>query len=137
MVDTRGLFAQPEVKVGDVIQWTSQGVDQFTTPLRVRAIDSTGEWVFVEAEKDGVPMNQVTVIEKRHEQAPLNNPPVLEFEEKQESLGKLEKEFSRGKLSNQVTYRLIVSGELGPKEIGKLITLLTAQKTILSDEDIQ
>jgi hypothetical protein len=30
---------------------------------------------------------------------------------------------------------LIVAGELGPKEIGKLIKLLKAQQVVLSDED--
>jgi hypothetical protein len=30
---------------------------------------------------------------------------------------------------------LIVSGDLGPKEIGKLIKLLEAQKAVLADDD--
>jgi hypothetical protein len=29
----------------------------------------------------------------------------------------------------------VVSGDLGPKEIGKLIKLLEAQKAVLSDDD--
>jgi len=30
---------------------------------------------------------------------------------------------------------LIVSGDIGPKEIGKLIKLLDAQREVLSDDD--
>lgn len=46
-----------------------------------------------------------------------------------------EKEWLRGPLSKDTSYRLIVSGDLGPKEIGKLIKLLKAQQAVLSDED--
>jgi hypothetical protein len=35
----------------------------------------------------------------------------------------------------ETSYRLIVSGEFGPKEIGKLIKMLQAQKAILSDDE--
>ena len=46
-----------------------------------------------------------------------------------------EKEWLRGTLSKTVSYRLIVSGELGAREIGKLIKLLEAQKAVLDDDD--
>ena len=46
-----------------------------------------------------------------------------------------EREWLRGSLSKEARYRLIVSGELGPKEIGKLIKLLQAQQAVLSDDD--
>ena len=46
-----------------------------------------------------------------------------------------EREWLRGPLSRETSYRLIVSGDLGPKEIGKLIKLLEAQKEVLSDEE--
>jgi hypothetical protein len=38
-------------------------------------------------------------------------------------------------LSKEVSYRLVVAGDLGPKEIGKLIKLLKAQQAVLSDDD--
>ena len=41
----------------------------------------------------------------------------------------------RGPLSRETSYRLIVAGDLGPKEVGKLIKLLKAQQAVLSDED--
>ncbi|WP_413989840.1 hypothetical protein ACMDCR_28520 [Labrys okinawensis] len=46
-----------------------------------------------------------------------------------------EREWIRGPLSRGSSYRLIVSGDLGPKEIGKLIKLLQAQKAVLDDDD--
>jgi len=46
-----------------------------------------------------------------------------------------EREWLRGPLSRETSYRLIVTGDLGPKEIGKLIKLLKAQQSVLSDED--
>ncbi len=54
----------PEVKVGDTIQWTSLGVDQFPTPLKVRAINETGEWLFVEGHETGIPIDEVEIVEK-------------------------------------------------------------------------
>lgn len=46
-----------------------------------------------------------------------------------------EREWLRGSLSRETSYRLIVSGELGPREIGKLIKLLKAQQAVLSDDE--
>ncbi len=46
-----------------------------------------------------------------------------------------EREWLRGSLSKETSYRLIVPGDLGPKEIGKLIKILKAQKAVLSDDD--
>lgn len=47
-----------------------------------------------------------------------------------------EREWIRGPLARDVSYRLIVSGDLGPRELGKLIKVLEAQKAILEDDDI-
>jgi hypothetical protein len=46
-----------------------------------------------------------------------------------------EREWIRGPLSRGTSYRLVVSGDMGPREIGKLIKLLEAQQAILSDDD--
>ncbi|MCL4193765.1 MAG: hypothetical protein KJZ87_18650 [Thermoguttaceae bacterium] len=66
--------ADGRVQVGDCVQWTSQGVDQFPVPKRVVAVD--GEWVFVEGERTGVPMNQVAKVEvaRQDDQTPPPNP---------------------------------------------------------------
>jgi hypothetical protein len=46
-----------------------------------------------------------------------------------------EREWLRGSLSRETSYRLNLSGDLGPKEIGKLIKLLKVQQAVLSNED--
>lgn len=51
-----------------------------------------------------------------------------------QALERGEREWLRGPLSKDVSYRLIVTGEIGPREIGRLIRLLTAQKDVLEDD---
>ena len=46
-----------------------------------------------------------------------------------------EREWLRGPLSKDVRYWLVVAGELGAKEIGKLIKFLKAQQSVLSEDD--
>lgn len=52
--------------VGDLVQWQSQGVDQFTEPRRVRALqDRDGErWVFVDGSEAGIAASEVMVVKK-------------------------------------------------------------------------
>lgn len=45
-----------------------------------------------------------------------------------------ERELTRGPLSRDSAYRLLVTGEIGPKEIGKIIKLLTVFKELYSDD---
>lgn len=47
-----------------------------------------------------------------------------------------EREWLRGPLARDVGYRLIVTGDMGAKEIGKLIKLLEAQKAVLDDDEL-
>ena len=47
-------------KIGDFIQWTSQGVDQFQEPHRIVGVSEDGLYVFVEGTTTGVPMSQTT-----------------------------------------------------------------------------
>jgi hypothetical protein len=49
------------VSMGDLIQWTSQGVDQLPQPRRVVGISDDGLWAFVEGSKTGLPMNELSV----------------------------------------------------------------------------
>lgn len=46
-----------------------------------------------------------------------------------------EREWLRGPLSRTTSYRLIVSGNVGARELGKLVKLLEAQRAVLEDED--
>lgn len=51
------------VTVGSYVQWTSRGVDQFQTPLRVVGISDDSQWVFVEGSPTGIAMNELTIQE--------------------------------------------------------------------------
>lgn len=46
-----------------------------------------------------------------------------------------EREWLRGPLSRDTSYRIVVSGDMGPKQIGKLIKLLQAQQAVLEDDE--
>ena len=46
-----------------------------------------------------------------------------------------EAEWMRNHLGGDVKVRLLVTGDMGPKQIGKLIKLLKAQQAVLSDDD--
>jgi hypothetical protein len=128
----------PVAVVGDLIQVEIGGSLQLESAKRVRAVqDHDGrKWVFIEGSETGIPMEQVRVEQKGGPgDAPSVIPPMLP--EVPATVRPLagEREWLRGPLSRETSYRLIVAGDLGPKEIGKLIKLLTAQKAVLSDED--
>jgi hypothetical protein len=55
---------QKTVNIGDLVQWASDGVDQFDTPRRVRAVQmhDQQEWAFVEGTATAVPMSELTVV---------------------------------------------------------------------------
>src|SRR5260370_6602616 len=52
------------VDTGDLVQWTSDGVDQFETPRRVQSVHRRDgkEWAFVEGTNTGVPLSELTVV---------------------------------------------------------------------------
>src|SRR6266496_2979947 len=53
----------PAVKVGDYVQWTSGGSDQFRVPRKVIGIFPDGQHVQVFGSNTGVPMDELTVVE--------------------------------------------------------------------------
>lgn len=130
--------------VGDLVQVDIGGTLQLEKPARVRAVrEHDGEaWIFVEGSETGIPMSQV-VIEARGASEGAKQPsppPTLPLDKAPSTEGALrlqasEREWLRGPLSRGTEYRLIVSGDLGPKEIGKLIKLLEAQKEVLADDE--
>lgn len=133
---------KPEIEVGDLIQAEIDGTFALEKPDRVRAIQEHEgrQWVFVETSEAGIPMEQAALIEKGAAEAkPHGVAPTLPLKTPatagREDIVQGEKEWLRGPLSREVSYRLIVSGDLGPKEIGKLIKVLKAQQSILSDDD--
>ena len=48
-----------------------------------------------------------------------------------------EREFLRGPLSREAAYRLMVSGDFGAKELGKIIKVLTLQKELLMESEAE
>jgi hypothetical protein len=47
-------------RIGEFVQWESQGILQFQEPKRIREISEDGEWAFVEGSNTGVPMAELT-----------------------------------------------------------------------------
>lgn len=131
----------PNIDIGDLIQWESDGALRLPSPKKVRALKEYEgrDWVFIDGHETGIPMDQVILEQKG---TSLNDggvisPPILKEEKTHEemSISNDEREWIRGPLSKDVGYRIIVSGDLGPKEIGKMIRLLETQRDILSDDD--
>ena len=73
--------------------------------------------------------------------SPVENVPVDEAQQTTTNVGDLvsalagEAEWMRNKVGSETTVRLLVSGDMGPREIGRLIRLLEAQKSVLTDDD--
>lgn len=52
----------PYPKVGSLVQWTSNGTDQFPAPLKVIALSDDGAWLWVTGSQTAIPVKEVTVI---------------------------------------------------------------------------
>jgi hypothetical protein len=50
-----------DVNVGNYVQWTSGGVDQFKPPRRITRME--GEYAFVHGSLTGIPMAELTVVD--------------------------------------------------------------------------
>lgn len=50
-------------KLGDVVQWTSGGVDQLASPARVIGVSDDAQWLWVEGSQTGIPMSDVQIVE--------------------------------------------------------------------------
>lgn len=125
-------------KVGDLIQWENNGQLQFQTPQRVRWISDDGQWLAVEGSDTGIPMQEVTV-EASGAPTPAAMPPIPPAGTAYSGAKQMEEgesEWIANKVGKSTKVRLLVSGgDMGPKEIGKLITLLQAQQAVLEDDD--
>lgn len=73
-----------KVEVGDFVQWSPNGVDQFPAPLRVRAISADSNWIFVTGSETGIHVSEVTTINKAESEVRNSNiepPPTLAINE--------------------------------------------------------
>lgn len=127
------------IEIGDLVNAEINGALALEKPARVRAIQShNGQpWAFIEGSETGIKIEDVRLIEKGAALPPDSPPklPLAEIKER-EPVKPGEREWLRGPLSRETAYRLIVSGEIGPKELGKLIKVLEAQKAVLDEDDL-
>jgi hypothetical protein len=70
--DENGLSV---VAVGDTIQWTSQGADQFPEGAKVLGLSEDGQWVFTDQSTSGLPLKEVSVMEAATPAPPAATPP--------------------------------------------------------------
>ncbi|TPI48842.1 hypothetical protein FJW05_05675 [Mesorhizobium sp. B2-9-1] len=121
-------------KVGDFVQWESQGALQLPKPLRVRLVSDDGNWIAVEGSQTGIPMGEV-IVESKAVPAPPSAPIFAYAQDAHVAAPEQgEVEWMRNRVGQETNVRLMVKGEMGPKEIGKLIKLLEAQKLVLEDD---
>jgi len=136
-----------EPEVGDLIQWEASGVLRMESPRRVRGKteDQGTWWVFVEGSETGIPMEEAVIIERatQPERRAQKAPPTMPLQahltgsvSMSGDLNATEQQVASGKFGKGMSYRLLASGgEIGSKELGKIIKLLEAQKAVLDDDD--
>lgn len=113
------------VRRGDWVQWKSQGVFQFPKALRVRDVSDDGNWAFVEGSETGLPMAELVVEKRAAEPAP----PVLPLYDGGEV------EWLRSRVGANTSVRLLVTGDVGAKEVDRLIRVLTTQRDVLLEDE--
>jgi hypothetical protein len=114
----------PAPQVGEYVQWTSDGVDQFKPARKVTQIQD--RYVWVDGSQTGVPLSEVTVVEPP---API---PVATLTTPAKS-GPSDKEGDGNEISVLVTPqgRLQISADLDVKGLGKLKQMLERYEQIL------
>lgn len=126
-------------EVGDLVQVEVDGELVLEHATRLRAIkDHEGrKWGFVDGSETGFLLENAIVDQKGDSARSTVNFPTLPIELLESATTSIvgEREWLRGPLSKAASYRLFVLGEIGPREIGKLIKLLEAQKAVLADDD--
>lgn len=80
-LDSGGTIPEQEQlpKVGDLVQWTSQGALQFEIPRQVLGISPDGGFAFVDGTNTGIPMSELTVEKANSSQAKPGTPPLNPF----------------------------------------------------------
>jgi len=114
----------PTLQVGDYVQWTSDGVDQFKPARKVTQIQDRHVWV--DGSQTGIPISEVTVVEPH---API---PVAKRTTPAKS-GPSDQEGDGNEISVLVTPqgRLQISADLDAEGLGKLRQMLEQYEQIL------
>jgi hypothetical protein len=146
-VDSSQEHNEPiSVSVGDKVQWTSGGADMFKEHATVLGLSDDRQWVYVDAGDAAAPIEEITVVESSSRGAVSAVPPpppahviaaraaAIAASAGGDMLAPGQTILSQGKLKDGA-FEVRVSGDIGAKEIGKIIKMLEAQKSILSDDD--
>ena len=108
------------IKVGDYVQWESQGVLQFPEPKRVRALSEDSSWAFVDGSQTGVPVKELEL-----QDSPAKAPPTLPLPAGGVPAGT---ETLRYRLPKGSRADVTFSGPITQPAIAKLIALLDLEK---------
>jgi hypothetical protein len=133
--------SQPEVdasvfrvaaKVGEFVQWVSNGAVQFPEPRRVRAVSDDGDWAFVEGSKTGIAMHELEVVQPpRGRRAP----PTLPLPEEDPTV--YDRADPRDKDRMKVVWEgslIHISATVDKVGLDRLRKKLDAMETLLSDD---
>ncbi len=119
-------------KVGDFVQWVSNGVVQFSEPKRVRAISDDGEWAFVEGSQTGIAMTELEVVQAPR---PSRAPPTLALPEDDPAV--YDRADPRDKDRMKVVWEgslIHINATVDKAGLARLRTKLDAMETLLSDD---
>lgn len=130
----------PQANVGDMVTVERGGVLVSPAPVRVLDVQEREgvTWVWTDGASSWTEMDTVTVASKGAPAPPTPPPPLMlrnQQTDEAEPLVAGETEWMRNRLGADTKVRLLVTGEMGPREIGKLIKLLEAQRAVLDDDD--
>ncbi len=121
-------------RVGDLVQWESDGALRLERPLRVRYVSDDGDWIAVEGSETGLPMKQVIVEERcqadRQQADPTHFPLTVGTNDQNSGSEGTDLRF---KLAKGVVVQIRSREELGEAELSKLVTLLSAQRDALKN----
>ena len=125
----------------DRVQWVSQGVNRFAEPKRVRAIKvhEDQEWVFVDGEPTGFPMEQTKVVERGQDAGP-STPPTLPLNVGDPAHGSGQEAMFSGALPEQDDLKVLHNGEriqiaasVGREGIARLKKMLDMYESFLAE----
>jgi len=113
----------PALQVGDYVQWTSDGVDQFKPARKVTQIQDRHVWV--DGSQTGIPISEVTVVEPPALSVAMLTTPA--------KCRPSDKKGDGNEISVLVTPqgRLQISADLDVKGLGKLKRMLEQYEQIL------
>jgi len=86
-VDSNSDENYSPVKVGDFVQWVSQGMDQFRELKKVSGFSDDGKYAFLEGEKSGAPVGELEVGDAPGKDAFTPPPPALRNSQERQQRG--------------------------------------------------